>query len=104
MLMQKNSNRSFMEAFLYGVLGGFLAELFGLWKLRHELKPNLPPYLRSPFYWLMTILMILSGGGIALMYVKSGVVRPPILAVNVGASAPLIIGGLTQAPPKINAQ
>lgn len=90
------------EEFWYGILGGFFAELFGLWKLRQELKPNLPPYLRSWFYWIMTLLMIGTGGAVALVYVKSGVSLSPLLAVNVGASAPLIIGGLTAAPPKIN--
>jgi len=90
------------QEFWYGVLGGFLAELFGIWKLRHELREKLPPYLRSWFYWLMTLLMIASGGCVALVYVKSGVSLSPILAVNVGASAPLIIGSLTAAPPKIN--
>ena len=90
------------EAFLYGIVGGFLAELFGLWKLRQELKANLPPYLRSWFYWFMTLLMIGSGGVVALVYVKSGISLSPLLAVNVGASAPLIIGSLTAAPPKIN--
>ena len=90
------------QEFWYGVAGGFLAELFGLWKLRQELKETLPPYLRSWFYWLMTLLMIGSGGLVALVYVKSGVSLSPLLAVNVGASAPLIIGSLTAAPPKVN--
>ena len=89
--------------FCYGVIGGFLAELFGLWKLRHELREKLPPYLNSWFYWVMTILMIGSGGLVALIYYKSGVALSPLLAVNVGASAPLIIGSLTSAAPKINA-
>ena len=90
------------EAFWYGILGGFVAELFGLWKLRHELGSNLPPYLRSWFYWFMTLLMIGSGGLVAFVYVKSGISLSPLLAVNVGASAPLIIGSLTAAPPKVN--
>lgn len=89
--------------FWYGVAGGFLAELFGLWKLRHELDATLPPYLRSWFYWLMTGLMIGSGGLVSFVYLRSGVQLSPLLAVNVGASAPLIIGSLTAAAPKINA-
>jgi hypothetical protein len=90
------------QEFWYGVLGGVLAELFGMWKLRRELKETLPPYLRSWFYWLMTVLMIASGGFVAFIYFKSGVSLSPLLAVNVGASAPLIIGSLTAASPKIN--
>lgn len=88
--------------FFYGVVGGFLAELFALWKLRHQLKGDLPPYLRSFFYWLMTVLMITSGGIVTIVYCKSGVTLSPLVAVNVGASAPLIIGSLTASPPKVN--
>jgi len=88
--------------FWWGVTGGFLAELCGLWKLRHELGEKLPPYLRSWFYWVMTLFMILSGGIMALIYVSSGVKLSPIVAVNIGASAPLLIGSLTASPPKIN--
>ena len=90
------------QEFWYGVAGGFFAELFGMWKLRHELKGNLPLYLRSWFYWIMTLFMVGSGGLLAYIYSKSGMTLTPFLAANVGATAPLIIGGLTAAPPKIN--
>jgi hypothetical protein len=90
------------QEFWYGVLGGFFAELFGMWKLRHGLKAELPPYLRSWFYWLMTILMVATGGLLSFVYLKSGVTLSPLLAVNVGATAPLMIGSLTATQPKIN--
>jgi hypothetical protein len=85
--------------FWYGLLGGVFAEVFGLWKLRREATPE---YCRNWFYWLTTLAMILCGGGLAFIYVKSGVALAPIVAVNIGASAPLIIGSLTAAPPKIS--
>lgn len=86
---------------LYGMFGGGLAEVLGLWRLRHTAPAELPHYLRSPFYWVMTILMVTSGGIVAFTYIKSGISLSPILAVNVGASAPLIIGSLTATAPKI---
>jgi hypothetical protein len=85
--------------FWYGLLGGVFAELCGLWRLRREAMPE---YCRSWFYWLTTLAMILCGAGLAFIYAKSGVALAPIVAVNIGASAPLIIGSLTAAPPKIN--
>lgn len=85
----------------YGTIGGGLAEILGLWKLRHVAPKELPHYLRSPFYWAMTALMVISGGIVASIYVKSGISLSPILALNVGASAPLIIGSLTAAAPNI---
>lgn len=87
--------------FWYGLLGGVFAEVLGLWKLRHVAAAELPHYLRTPFYWLMTSAMVGVGGLVALVYVKSGIALSPLVAVNVGASAPLIIGGLTAAPPKV---
>ena len=43
--------------------------------------------------------MILLGGGLAVLYVQSGIELRPFLAFNVGASAPLIIERLGAAAP-----
>ena len=84
-------------AFLLGVFGGFLAELGRWWKIREG--PNFPNYIKTIFYWIITILMIIAGGGLAYVYMLMGDLNA-ILAVNVGASAPLIISGLANTPPK----
>ena len=85
------------EGILYGLGGGILAELSGLYKLRQQ---ALPDFLKSPFYWVTTIAMIGAGGGLVSAYIGSGSQLSPILAVNLGASAPLIIGSLAnQIPP-----
>lgn len=86
------------SAFLYGLAGGFAAEVFGLFQLR---RTGVPQYLHSLFYWIITVAMVLVGGGIAWLYAKSGVGLTPILAVNVGAAAPLIIGQLVSQTPEV---
>jgi hypothetical protein len=86
------------DAFLYGVGGGLAAEILGLFRLR---RAGAPQYLRSPFYWVITVAMIALGGGLALVYVKSDVTLTPLLAVNVGASAPLIIGQFVAQTPEV---
>ena len=92
-----------LEYFIYGIFGGLLAELLGLYKLRTQAPSAFPSYLRSKFYWLVTIAMILAGGVLVLIYNKSGLELKPIIAVNIGASAPLILGTLIQTtPPKID--
>ncbi|MBN1930781.1 MAG: hypothetical protein JW786_04140 [Desulfobacterales bacterium] len=93
----------FLEGFLYGIFGGCLAEILGLFKLRREDPSRLPIWLKSIFYWIVTLLMIGSGGILVVIYLKSNFSLNPFIAVNVGASAPLIIGTLTsQAPdPKV---
>lgn len=91
------------EYFLYGIFGGLLAELLGLYKLRTQAPVAFPSYLRSGFYWLVTIGMILAAGCLVWIYDKSGLALKPLIAVNIGASAPLIIGSLVQTkPPEIN--
>jgi hypothetical protein len=45
--------------------------------------------------------MILSGGGLVAIYLKSSIHVAPILAVNIGASAPLILGTLVAQVPAI---
>jgi hypothetical protein len=91
------------EYFLYGIFGGLLAELLGLYKLRTQAPAAFPSYLRSAFYWVVTIGMILAGGVLVWIYNKSGLDLKPIIAVNIGASAPLILGSLVQTkPPEID--
>jgi hypothetical protein len=91
------------EFFFYGTCGGLVAELFGLYKLRTQAPSAFPLYLRSVFYWSVTVAMILAGGGLVWIYHQSGLDMKPIIAVNIGASAPFIIGTITQTkPPNID--
>lgn len=86
------------EALLYGIGGGFAAEVLGLFKLRRE---GAPQYIRSPFYWIVTAAMVALGGGVAWVYIQSNVDLTPLLAVNVGASAPLILGQFVAQTPEV---
>lgn len=87
--------------FWWGVLGGFLAELLQWFGIRHSLHRGLPDWSKSSVYWVVTVAMVFAGGGLVLMYVKSGVDLTPILAVNLGASAPLVLGRLVQQLPPL---
>lgn len=89
-----------LDGFLYGVFGGFLAELLGLFKLRHQAIGSFPVWIKSPFYWIITILMILAGGILVVVYLKSAFAFSALIAVNIGASAPLIIGTLISQTPQ----
>jgi len=60
---------------------------------------NLPVYARSPLYWGLTAVIVLAGGMLAVAYAASGQRLGPLLALNVGASAPLIIQGLAASAP-----
>ena len=89
-----------IEGFLYGVFGGFLAELLGLFRLRHKVPGSFPTYIKSWFYWITTSLMVLAGGGLVVVYLNSAISLNALIAVNLGASAPLIIGSLASQTPQ----
>lgn len=91
-----------LEGFGFGIFGGFLAELLGWFRLRHATPASVREWPRLWTYWVPTILMILAGGGIVLVYTKSGAALNPILALHIGASAPLIIAGLIGQVPRID--
>jgi hypothetical protein len=80
---------------LFGVIGGALAEVLKWWQLHED--PTPPAYLKSVFYWGITLLMALVGGVLALAYKVDA--SEPLLAINIGASAPLILKGLASAVP-----
>jgi len=84
-------------AFWWGLFGGIIAEALTWYKDR--LNPTTALPWRK--YWAATIIMILIGGGLVLMYQQSGAGLNPILCVNIGASAPLIIAALTSIAPKV---
>jgi hypothetical protein len=79
-----------------GVLGGGLAELVKWYKIKDS--ANIGDYKNGAIYWVITILMILAGGALAWIWSLMGNINA-ILAVNVGASAPLIIAGVLNTPP-----
>ena len=89
------------EAVLIGFAGGALAELAQWFRIRKELaKTGVPDYSRSYLYWILTFAMIAVGGLLVWIYESTGTDLNLFLALNIGASAPLIIEGLVgQAPP-----
>jgi len=83
----------FLFTFLLGIFGGFLGELIKWYSLRES--KNLPHYLKSFKYWLLTVLVIISGGLLAVLYGTNE--KSAILIVNIGISAPLLIQSLARS-------
>jgi len=73
-----------------GAAGGSFLEVLKWWKLRDN--DTFDTYKKSPKYWLITIVMVLCGGGWAVM---NGVMNVNAIQVLfLGASAPLSFAGL----------
>ena len=74
---------------------------FGLDPLSGRWSGSFPAWVKSPAYWGITVAMVLAGGGLVVIYMKSELALNAWLAVNIGASAPLIIGAMTEQAPKL---
>ncbi|MDG5814950.1 hypothetical protein QA601_07675 [Chitinispirillales bacterium ANBcel5] len=79
--------------------GGALAiKLLELTELQHVAKEQRPDFT-DIIYWLPFVIMPLLGAGLAYVYITSGVELQPILAANIGVSAPLIIRAWAEINP-----
>jgi hypothetical protein len=89
---------SWFKVWVWGFLGGLAAEFLRWYNLRTSLA--FPAYVRSPVYWLLTVLMAVIGGVLATLYVEDVAEgRQKLLAVHIGVSAPLILALLVQITP-----
>lgn len=85
----------FWTVFSLGYFGGILAEALKWYRLRES--PNLPHYAKSIRYWASTVVVAVLGGVLTTLYGVANV--NAILAVNIGATAPLIISALASSVP-----
>jgi hypothetical protein len=89
-----------IEGFAWGLLGGCLGELLKWFEIRHQLHRGVPDWSRSKLYWAITALMAVAGGILVFAYVQTGAKLNPLIAINLGISAPLLLKGLSaQVPP-----
>jgi hypothetical protein len=89
-----------LEGFFWGLLGGRLGELLNWFNIRHQLHRGVPDWSNSWLYWTITILMAAAGGVLVFAYLKTGATLNPLIAINLGISAPLLLKTLSaQVPP-----
>jgi hypothetical protein len=90
-----------MNAFWFAVFGGFAVNVLRLAELANTPRSERPETFSDPIYLLQFFVLPFLGGGLAHAYQLSGTVLSPILAVNIGASAPLIFKTFGSAIPPI---
>ncbi|MFL6451704.1 MAG: hypothetical protein ACJ746_29120 [Bryobacteraceae bacterium] len=79
-------------AFLYGSGGSVAVEVLTALAILEKEQP-LPKRYSSWVYYLLRLLVVFMAGALAVAY---GVYDKPLLAINIGASAPLILQTLAR--------
>lgn len=82
---------------LFGLFGGLAAELLQWFRIFRF--TGFPDHAKSWTYWIVTTLMVASGAVLVLMYEFSQIDVSPVVAFNLGASAPLILSNLVAQVP-----
>lgn len=89
---------SINSAVWFAIFGSFAIKLLELAEL-HKLPRLERPDLKDWLYWIPFLILPILGGGLAQVYISSNTILNPILAVNVGVSAPLILRAFAQMNP-----
>lgn len=79
-----------------GALCVKLLELVEIHRIPAQLRPN----LREVIYWIPFAILPLVGGFLAYVYIKSGTPLSPMLALNIGVTAPLVFRSLAERLPE----
>lgn len=66
-------------------------EVVAINQLWNSEQSHVPAHYKNPWFWACRLLLACIGGGLTIAY---GIKENPILAVNVGAAAPLIVRAL----------
>lgn len=80
------------------VTGSLLGFALGLLELRNVPRASRPDF-KDWLYWLPVIVNPGLAAILAFVYVSSGTALSPLLALNVGVAAPVILRGMASANP-----
>jgi len=86
-------------AFLFGTLGGLLINVVKLAELSALPRIERPPTFSDPLWVFQFFALPLVGGVLAWIYEADGTALKPLLAMNIGVSAPLILRTLANTVP-----
>jgi hypothetical protein len=89
-----------LAAFAYGTLGGVLINVVRLAELASVPRIERPPTFSDPLWVFNFLALPLVGGVLAFAYHQDGAALKPLLAMNIGLSAPLILKTLAAVVPR----
>lgn len=74
---------------IWGVFGGAIVELVKWYTHRQDVSDLIKGIKNKTIYWALTIVMMLTAAPLVFAHRSSGAQLTIILAINIGASAPL---------------
>lgn len=80
------------EKFVWGVCGSVAVEVIAIYQAYHSRSMKIPARYHRKGFWVVRIFLTLLAGGLAVAYD----IDRPLLALNIGASTPLIFQALAQ--------
>jgi hypothetical protein len=89
---------------LFAIFGGFAVQIINLIELRSVSIQNRPKTFSDPLFVLQFFIFPIMGGVLAYAYEQSGTSFTPILAINIGASAPLILRSFATVIPTVDSK
>ena len=101
MVNETKYSMSCFSYFFWGCIGGIFAEFLKWYRIRETLTDNMPKYIKSKFYWILTIIGIIVGGICVVIYTKTGVNMNIVLAIHVGGTSILILEKIFATVPQI---
>ena len=78
------------ETLLWGLAGGVIGNLLRLVKIANTPRQERPEIFSDPWYYVQFVILAGLGGFFAALYEQSGTHLTAVLAVNVGAAAPIL--------------
>ena len=89
---------------LWGVFGGLLGNVLRLLRIANMPPKKRPLVFKDPWWYFQFIVLAILGGFFVYLYLASNLHLNPILAVNIGASAPLIAQNFVASVPPVSSK
>jgi hypothetical protein len=90
-----------MDRFVvFGIIGGMLGNLLRLVAIAN-MKPTDRPTIFKDYWWYVQLIILAAFGGFFVYLYENSVTMNIILAVHIGASAPLIAQTLATSAPSV---
>jgi len=86
---------------LFGMIGGILIQFLGLWKICKKDISDWPQYYKRASYLIPAAGMIVIGGFLAWLQLRTIGKPDYMLAMQLGATAPLFLERMAANPPEI---